>query len=160
MTTIKTNNDPTVEIPIDIRIVCLNREKTRKTDRRTQLNASGVSETVYQVYFDLSESTTLGWRRIFDKEWAALNQSASPNRREWEHAGEYDASVTGKFLEAHCPLQEVAGQLLPALKKAVAAANVSYRKFLIEQGVEEDHRNDVWKLERKTVDTLAESLQF
>jgi hypothetical protein len=60
----------------------------------------------------------------------------------------------------HCSLQEIATIHLSVLKKAVEATNTSYKQYVIEQATEQQHRNDVWKHERKTVDDLAESLQF
>ncbi|HXG37896.1 MAG TPA: hypothetical protein VNL36_03900 [Bacteroidota bacterium] len=135
-----------------IRIVSLNREKTRKTGKEMQRTGTAVSEPVYQVYFELSESPSQGWRNLFEKEWKALNVVVHQPSRE--------ASVEGRFLVVHCPLQEIATVHLPVLKKAVAATNVSHLQYLIDQAREQDHRNDLWKIERKAVDDLAESLQF
>ena len=42
----------------------------------------------------------------------------------------------------------------------VAAANEAYRRYLLERGREEDHRDDVREQERGDVDRLAESLHF
>lgn len=135
-----------------IRIVSLNREKTRKTGKEMQRTGTAVSDPVYEVYFELSASPSQAWRNLFEKEWKTLNVPVDHPVRE--------ASIDGRFLFVRCPLQEIAAVQLPALKKAVAATNTSHRQYQDEQTREQDHRNDVWKVERKAVDDLADSLQF
>ncbi len=138
----ETNQNTSVESIADIRIVSLNRDKTRKT--------SG-SGTVYQVYFELSGTPPQAWRNIFEGEWKVLNP-ALPHL--WQAA-----SVDGRFLLIHCPLQEIAAHL-PVLKKAVALTNKTHEQYVHEQAKEQERRDDVWKLERKAVDDMAESLRF
>ncbi|HWR20312.1 MAG TPA: hypothetical protein VN444_00440 [Verrucomicrobiae bacterium] len=58
-----------------------------------------------------------------------------------------------------CPLQEITMHL-PSLKKAVAATNEPYNQHVREQTLEQEHREDAWKKERKAVDNIAETLQF
>jgi len=139
----ETNQNTSVKSTAHIRIVGLNRDKTRKT--------SG-SGTVYQVYFELSvpqSGMPQAWRNIFEGEWKVLNPT-QPHL--WQAA-----SVDGRFLVMHCPLQEIAAHL-SALKKAVAATNITYKQYVQEQAAKQEHRE--WKQERKTVDDLAESLHF
>ena len=137
------NQDASIESRPDIRIVGLNRDKTRKTNE---------SDTVYQVYFELSAIPPLAWRDIFEQEWKALNMT-QPHL--WE-----EASIDRAFLVMHCPLQEIAATHFPVLKKAVAQTNKTYRQYAQEQATEHEHRVDVWKQERKAVDDMAESLNF
>jgi len=122
----------------EIRIVRLNTDKTQRTLGST---------TVYQVYFELSESPPLAWRDIFGREWKGLNPTQ-------------EAGIDGRFLVMHCPLQEIATTHLPALKKAVEATNVAYAQYSLEQVAEEEHKADVWKQERKVVEDMAKSLRF
>ena len=122
----------------DIRIVGLNRDKTRKTS---------AADAIYEVYLELSEAPLQAWRNIFEQEWHRLE------------AGSQKASVERGFLVIHCPLQEIATHL-PLLKKAVAASNKTYKQYVQEQATEQEHREDAWKEERKAVDDIAESLDF
>ena len=122
----------------ELRIVGLNTHKTRRTLG---------SYTAYQVYFELSGNPPRAWREIFGREWKDL----SPRQ---------EAGLDGRFLVIHSPLQEIAATHLPALKKAVEAANTAYKQFAREQRAEEERKGDVWKQERKTVVALAKTLTF
>jgi hypothetical protein len=133
-----TNDSPSTKSTPEIRIVGLNTDKTRRTLG---------SYTVYQVYLELSGTPPLAWSDIFGREWKDLNPTQ-------------EAGIDGRFLVMHCPLKEVAGTHLPALKKAVQATNVAYKQFAREQAAEEQRRADVWKEERKAVEEMAKSLQF
>ena len=135
-------NPQAVQFADDIRIVGLNTDKTRKMIG---------SETVYQVYFELSGSPPQGWRTIFEDEWKKLNAGQALSLQ--------DTSVERAFLMMHCPINEVASQL-PVLKKAVAAANIAYRSYVLRQASDLKAREDVWKDERKNVEDIAKSLQF
>ena len=130
--------DTSMESVPEIRIVGLNTDKTRKTVG---------SNTVYQVYFELSRKPPLAWRDIFGQKWKDLNPTQ-------------EAGIDERFLVMHCPLQEVATTHLPALKRAVEATNVEYKQFAREQVREEEHLADVWKEERKTVEDMAKTLKF
>jgi hypothetical protein len=138
----ETGQNPSIESGSDIRIAGLNRDKTRMTEG---------SDTVYQVYLELSGSPTQPWRSIFEGEWKILN----PTRPHLWQA----ASIDGRFLLMHCPLKEIASQL-PVLKKAVTATNGTYKQYVQEQTAEHARREDVWKQERKAVDHIADSLDF
>lgn len=138
----ETSQNPSIEFTPDIRIAGLNRDKTRKTNG---------SDTVYQVYFELSETPTQPWRNIFEGEWKILN----PTRPHLWQA----ASIDGRFLLMHCPLKEIASHLT-VLKKAVATTNKSYKQYVQEQATEQGRREDVWNQERKAVDDIADSLDF
>ena len=122
----------------EIRIVGLNSDKTRKTLG---------SDTVYQVYFELSDTPSWAWRDIFGREWKALNPTQ-------------EAGIDGRFLVMHCPLQEIPAKHLPALKKAVGATNAAFNKFARDQASVEEHKADVWKQERETVEVMAKTLRF
>jgi hypothetical protein len=136
------NANPAVESATEIRIHGINTDKTRRMIG---------SETVYQVYFELSGIPPQKWRTIFEQEWKALNVGQPLSLQE--------ASVERAFLMMQCPLQEVANHL-PDLKKAVAAANIAYTQYAIKRASEEKEREDVWKDERKTVEDVAKSLNF
>jgi len=133
-----TNEDSSTASPPEIRILGLNTDKTRRTLG---------SYTVYQVYFELSGAPPLAWRDIFGREWKDLNATQ-------------EAGIDGRFLVMHCPLQEIAATHLPALKKAVAAANVAHRQYDREQVSQEERQADAWRQERKAVEDLAKSLHF
>jgi hypothetical protein len=128
----------TVDSTTEIRIVRLNTDKTRRT---------AGSETMYQVYFELSDTPTSTWRDFFAQEWLKANPAQ-------------EAVIDGRFLAVRSPLQEIAPVKLPALKKAVAEVNEAYRRHLLEMVREQEHRNDVRKLERADVDRVADSLRF
>ncbi len=133
-----TNEETSGKPTSEIRIVGLNTDKTRKTLG---------SDTVYQVYFELSEVPPPAWREIFGRSWKNVNPAQ-------------EAGLDGTFLVMHCPLQEIAATNLPALKKAIEATNVEYKEFVRKQVTEEERKEDVWKNERKTVEDMAESLKF
>jgi hypothetical protein len=134
----ETGENLSTEATVEIRIVGLNTDKTRRTLG---------SYTVYQVYFELSGNPPLAWRDIFGREWKDVNPTQ-------------EAGIDGRFLVMHCPLQEVAATHLPALKKAVTATNVAYKQYAREEAAEEKRRADVWKDERKAVEEMAKSLRF
>ena len=144
-----TNQDPSkpteesLTPPLAIRIVGMNTEKTRRTDN---------ADARYHIYFELSGSPPQTWKDLFQREWKTLN----PTKPElWQ-----EASIDRKFLVIHCPLSEIATVHLPLLKKAVAAANATYRQFEQEQSAEQARRDDVWTQERKIVEDVAKSLRF
>ena len=121
----------------------LNTDKTRKTNG---------SDTVYQVYFQLSGTPPQAWRDIFTREWKALN----PNESQlWQ-----EANIDSGFLVMCCPLQEIPVKHLPVLKNAVAGTNKKYKQYAQEQATEQEHRDDLWKQERKAVEDMAETLHF
>ncbi|MBI4546920.1 MAG: hypothetical protein HY707_03005 [Ignavibacteriae bacterium] len=140
----ETNQNSSIESTVDIRIVGLNTDKTRKIYE---------SDTVYEVYFELSGTPSLAWKNIFEREWKDLNPTSH------QQAGWQEASIDRRFLVMHCTLQEIATHL-PVLKKAVDATNKKYRQYAQEQATEQEYREDVWKQERKAVDDIAKSLRF
>ncbi len=131
-----------VESAINIRIVGLNTDKTRRMI---------ASETLYQVYFELSGIPPQGWRTVFEQEWKALNVGQPLALQE--------TTIERAFLMMQCPLREVANHL-PVLKQAVAAANIAYEQYARKQASEQKDREDAWKDERKTVEDAAKSLHF
>jgi hypothetical protein len=133
-----TDEDAPTKSTLEIRIVGLNADKTRRTLG---------SYTVYQVYFELSGTPSLAWRDIFGREWKDLNPTQ-------------EAGIDGRFLVMHCPLQEIATTHLPALKKAVEATNVAYKQYAREQATEEERKADVWKEERRAVEDMSKLLKF
>jgi hypothetical protein len=137
-----TDQNTSEESIADIRIVGLNRDKTRKTKG---------SDSIYQIYLELSEAPPRAWRNIFEGEWKVLNP-AQPHL--WQAA-----SIDRGFLLIHCPLQEIAAHL-PALETAVAATNKTYIEYVQELATEKEHREDLWKQERKAVDDIAGALHF
>ena len=134
----ETNEKSSNESMTDMRIVGLNRDKTRKTI---------AADSVYEVYLELSDAPPQSWKNIFEQEWTRLE------------AGSAKVSIERGFLVIHCPLQEIANHL-PVLKNAVSATNTAYKQYVQEQATEQGHREDVWKQERKAVDDIAESLDF
>ena len=130
--------DSSTKPAVEIRIVGLNTDKTRKTLG---------SYTVYQVYLELSESPPWGWKDIFGREWKNLNPDE-------------EAIIDGKFLVFPSELQEIGSKHLPALKKAVEATNLAYKQYAREQLTEEERKADVWKQEREVVEDMARSLKF
>lgn len=132
------NQHSSISSPLEIRIVGLNTDKTRRTPG---------SYTLYQVYFELSGAPPPRWRDIFARECRDLNPTPK-------------AGIDGGFLVMHCPLQDIASKHLQALKKAVAAANTAYKQYAREQVAKEEHQSDEWERERKVVEDMARSLRF
>jgi hypothetical protein len=126
------------ESPLELWIEGLNTDKTRKDTG---------SDTVYHVYFELSGHPPPEWTTIFGREWKALGLT-------------HEADIDGAFVVLHSPLPEVATTQLPALKKAVAAANEAYKRYAQKDAAARRHRRDVWEQEREDVDALASSLRF
>lgn len=126
----------------DIRIVGLNTDKTRKMIG---------SDSVYQVYLELSGSPTVIWRSFFDAEWKKTNAQ--------QPLALHDASVERTFLIIHCALEELA-DYLPKLRQAVSASNTDFLQFMETQASEQQSRIDVWKTERARVEQVARSLDF
>jgi hypothetical protein len=139
---VETKLDSSVKSATNIRVIGLNTDKTRRMI---------ASETVYQVYFELSGVPPQGWVTMFEQEWKALNVGEPLSLQE--------TSVERAFLVMHCPLQEVAKHV-PILKNAVAATNIAYDQYVGKQSAELKGREDVWKDERKTVEDVAKSLHF
>ncbi len=127
----------------EVRIVGVNTDKTRRK--------SG-SETLYRVYFTLSENPPNVWRSLFAEDWKALGKI----KPQLQH----EANIDGAFLSIDCLLVEVADILLPALKQAVAATNTSYTDFVRQEGREKTRKENVWKDERAAVDQMARPLKF
>src|SRR5512136_1598908 len=101
----ETNKNSSTESIVDIRIVGLNTEKTRKLYG---------SDTIYEVYFALSGTPSLAWRDIYKREGATINPTQ-------------DVNIEREFLVIRCSLEEVAIHL-PFLKKTVDATNKKYRQ--------------------------------
>jgi len=127
-----------VESAVEIRILRLNTDKTRKDTG---------SDTVYHVYFELSGQPPPDWRNIFGQEWEKLNVKDK-------------ATIDGSFLVLHSSLPEVADTQLPALKKAVATTNDAYNQYAQKEATALEHREDIRRLERDDVEALGRSLRF
>lgn len=136
------NTNPHLPQTTDIRIIGLNTDKTRKTNG---------SDAQYQVYFQLSGSPPRAWRDLFETEWKLLHPVDSQLYN--------DTVIDRSFLVLHAQLQEISLQL-SILKKAVAATNVNYNLYAEEQEIEQNHLNEVWKLERDAVIDMAKTLHF
>jgi hypothetical protein len=121
-----------------IRITRMNTEKTRK--------CAG-SETLYNVYFDLSGNPLPEWKAIFLESWVTTKLP-------------HHVDVEMSFLVARCELPEVAKVILPALKSIVALANVAYNRFAQKEASALERREDLWKAERERVESTAASLSF
>ena len=139
---VETKQNPPVDFTNVLRIIGLNADKTRRMIG---------SETMYQVYLELSGIPPLAWRTVFEQEWKSINVGQPLSLQE--------TSIERAFLVVHCPLQEVAAQV-SALKKAVAATNAAYVQYSQKQAAELKAREDVWKNEREIVEDVAKSLHF
>jgi hypothetical protein len=133
---------PAVTATKDIRIIGINTDKTRRISD---------SETVYHVYFELSDSPSVLWRSAFEKEWRAVNTG--------QPLAQIDAGIDGVILMIQCKLADIA-EYLPLLKKAVAATNRAYAILVTNQNAVEKNREDLWKNERSTVERYAKLLRF
>jgi hypothetical protein len=130
--------DSAVEAELNIRIVRMNTDKTRKDVG---------SEAVDHVYRELSADPPSEWRIFFGQEWTKLNVKEV-------------AEIDQAFLVLHCQRYEVPTVLLPALKKAVAPTNAAYVQNVRKVAAGHEHRQDVWKQERSDVESMATSLRF
>jgi len=72
----------------------------------------------------------------------------------------YEADIDGGFLVLHCQLHEVATTALPVLKRIVAATNEAFQRSVQTEATALEHRQEVWKQERKDVEAMSKSLQF
>jgi hypothetical protein len=122
----------------EFKIERLNSDKTRKDIG---------SDTVYHVYFELSENPPGAWRDIFEREWERSNPGV-------------EAEIDGPFLVLHCQLHEVATVQLPALKKALRVTNGAFVRHVRQEAAGREQREDVWKQERKDVEAMAQSLKL
>ena len=136
-----TNHDPVNESTDAIRIVGINTDKTRRA-----------ASSEYHVYFLLSGTPAAAWRVSFLDEWRGLRPSSATA---WPETG-----VDGPFLWITCRLSDVPTLYLPVLKKAVAAANGSYRRHMQEEAAARTSRENVWRDERGSVEEMAASLNF
>jgi hypothetical protein len=126
----------------DIRIIGINTDKTRRISD---------SETVYHVFFELSESPSVLWRSAFEQEWHVQNTG--------QPLVKIDAGIDRAFLVIECTLEDIAGYL-PLLKKAVAATNCASEILVTRQDAVDKNRADRWKNERSTVERYAKLLRF
>lgn len=127
-----------VESPAEIRLERVNTDKTRRDSD---------SETAYHVYFELSGHPPPEWRNIFEQEKKAMSLT-------------FETDIDGAFLVLHCQLHEVATAALPALKRVMTATNNSYKRYAQTESAALEHREDVWKQERKDVDAMSSELRF
>lgn len=130
--------DSSAEADLDIRIVRMNPDKTRKDTG---------SENVYHVYFELSADPPAEWKVFFGLEWGKLNVKEV-------------AVMDQAFIVLHCQLDAVPTLLLPLLKKAVAASNAAYAQNVIKVAADHERLQDIWKQDRKSVENMATSLRF
>lgn len=128
-----------------IRITGLNKDKTRRMER---------SETMYRVFFELSENPPIVWKKIFEQEWKMASASFAPPE------DPHETAIDRGFLVIHSPLTEVADKYLPALRKTVATANANYAQYDLLQAQVHKQKENIWKDERKLVDELAMTLAF
>ncbi len=114
--TLEEKLDKSAESTIDIRIVGLNRDLTRETDK---------ADSRYEVYFDLSGSPSQDWSKILSREWKRLNPTEP---RLWNRV-----IINKRYLVMYWPPQEIAQKHLPVLKLAVAAANKTHKRKIAKQ---------------------------
>ncbi len=130
--------------PSSITITGLNKDKTRRVNG---------SESMYQVYFELSGSPSQEWKKLFDHEWTVASALFNdPNRPA--------ATVDRGFLAVHCLLSEAADPYLPALQKAVAETNTAYAALLLREDVLQSEKEARWTAERRAVDDMEKTLHF
>jgi hypothetical protein len=131
------------DINENIRIVGLNKDKTRKTDG---------PDKRYNIFFELSGTPVQAWITIFEKVWKALNPAGA---EAWA-----DVNINNRFLSVHCSLQEIVNKYFPVLKKAVEATNTAYRSYVHDAAAEHQHLVDMWTEERKAVDEIEKLMKF
>ena len=112
------NNRPVTASVSEIRIVGLNRDLTRETNK---------ADWRYEVYFDLSEAPSKDWAKILTREWKKLNHTQP---RLWNRI-----AVDKRYLIVYWPPQEIAQKHLPVLKLAVAATNKTHKRNVAKQSV-------------------------
>jgi hypothetical protein len=128
-----------------IRITGLNFDKTRK---------ASLSKTLYNVYFALSNTPPQGWRKIFEEEWKTASAPFTAAN------AQNNAAVDRDFLTVQCPLSEIEPVYLPALKKAITAANTHYDQYELLQEHLQIEKEKIWKDERKNVAEMQKTLTF
>ena len=112
----ETKRFPATESAPEIRIIGLNRDLTRETDK---------ADWRYEVYFDLSGIPSPAWTKILTREWKKLNPTEP---RIWNRI-----TIDKKYLIVHWPPQEIAQKHLPNLKQAVAIANKTLKRNMAKQ---------------------------
>lgn len=132
------------ETSAHIHITGLNKDKTR---------AMGTSDSLYQVYFELSGNPSQVWKNIFEKEWKDITKTLASEKRA-------KASIDRGFLVIHCQLKEVGTIYLPALKSAFTITNTNFQEYEQHQSLEHSKKENVWKIERKIVEDLEKTLIF
>ena len=125
----------------EIHIARLNNDKTRRVDG---------SETVYNVYFELSATPPQSWETLFEGEWKLINV-AHPDL--WQAA-----HVDRNFLVLRSALDQVVPMHLPFLKQAVAATNVRYAQYEGIVAQERAERQMTWERERSDVEAMAKTV--
>ena len=114
----ESNYHPTAKPAAEIQIVGLNKDLTRETK---------VSDSRYEVYFDLSGIPSPDWTKILLKEWKRMNRTEP---RLWNRI-----AINSHYLVMCWPPQEIAQKHLPALKLAVLTANKTHRRNISKQVV-------------------------
>jgi hypothetical protein len=126
------------EPEIDVRIVRINTDKTRKVPG---------SEDVYHIYFELIVHPPAAWDRMFSEEW-----------EKGKHVQK--AAIEGGFLILDSRLKDVTDTTVHDMKRAISAANAAYSLYAWSNQQSRERREDVWKDERQDVERLARSLRF
>ncbi len=107
----ESNYHPVAKPAVEVRLVGLNKDLTRKTTK---------ADWLYEVYFDLSGIPSSGWVRVFLREWKRLNPTEP---RLWNRI-----AIKEQYMVMYWPPQEIAQRHLPVLKLAVDAANKTHRR--------------------------------
>lgn len=140
------NAEATPNVPVEaIRITGLNMDKTRRAD---------TSGPLYNIYFELSDNPSQGWKEFFQNEWATVTARSSPAVKL------NDAAVDRGFLVVHASLDDVASVYLPALKASISSANALYADDCSRRERTRSVKEQAWQEERAQVEKMASTLTF
>jgi hypothetical protein len=134
----ESRDNPHADPPTDIRIIRLNTDKTRK---------DAGSDTVYHLYFELSDHPPAAWVRMFDAAWEG-------------HPHTLKADIDGAFLVLHAPLRDVGDVIVAEVKKFVHETNDAYVAWARLADDARELREDAWKRERGEVEALAKTIRY
>lgn len=130
----------TLEAFEDIKIAGVDKNRLYRPDPEKLL---------YNVHFKLSVKPPIEWVEIFKAE------RRFPRHSMWRRAW-----IDGQFIVVHCCLDEVNRFHLKDIKQDVANTNQKYRRYLHQQAIIQERKQQRKETERKEIDEALDGLDF
>lgn len=118
-------------------------------DDRATVQRDGSRANFFDVHFLLSEPPSAEWGALFA---AVVEAQADPRKR--------TTVIVGNHMVVKCPLSEVEGHQLPALKRAIAETNAQYRQQLRREHQLESARQAAEASVQREIQRLKGRLKF